>query len=104
MSFMLGQVLTSSGIFELLEGHPSLFAFINKCILRHKAHDWGDIGPEDAVSNVTALEGGGRLFSIYTIPSSIGLPSKFFRIWIITEAVDDKGLRASTTVLFPHEY
>ena len=44
-----------------------------------------------------ALEQGDRLLSAYH--TSTGE-----KIWIITEAVNDEGKRASTTILLPEEY
>ena len=58
---------------------------------RHASGDWGDVYPEDALANDTALRDGGRLFSAYGQGAS--------RVWIITEAD-----RSVTTVLLPDDY
>ena len=58
---------------------------------RHASGDWGDLCPEDALANDTALHQGGRLFSAYGKGEE--------RCWIITEAD-----RSATTVLLPEDY
>lgn len=58
---------------------------------RHAAGDWGDLCPEDAMANDTALRQGGRLFSAYGRAAD--------RFWVITEA--DYSV---TTVLLPEDY
>ncbi|MBL0023486.1 MAG: plasmid related protein [Saprospiraceae bacterium] len=63
----------------------------------HLQGDWGDCCEQDQDSNETALQGGGRLFSVYHIPA--GLFALESKIWIITESD-----RSYTTVLFPSEY
>ena len=58
---------------------------------RHAAGDWGDLMPEDILSNHHALTQGGRLLSAYDNGEK--------RFWIITEAD-----RSVTTVLMPDDY
>jgi hypothetical protein len=62
-----------------------------------KAIDWGDLCDEDRQANDLALIDGSRILSAYR--TSLGE-----KIWVITEAVDDAGNRAATTVLLPGEY
>lgn len=57
----------------------------------------GDVCEEDRQANDQALLDGSRLRSAYRTSSGE-------KIWIITEAVDDSGNRAATTVLLPSEY
>ena len=64
---------------------------------RHLAGDWGDIDSEDKRLNDLALKDGGRLLSSYRT-------RKGTILWIITEAADDQGHRAATTLLLPDEY
>ena len=59
---------------------------------RHESGDWGDVCAEDKEANETALQFGGRLFSVYH-------NSKGVKFWIITEAD-----RSVTTILLPSEY
>ncbi len=103
MSFTLGQVVTTAGLSTHLS-QVSFSAFINKSLQRHKCMDWGDVSEGDALSNDYALKEGSRIISSYTIPLTCGLSAVSTHIWIITEAVGESGLRASTCILFPHEY
>jgi len=104
MGFYLGQVVTTRGVSAIYKQHKLFFGFINKCLQRHKTRDWGDTAEEDKISNNYALVEGSRIISVYLIPSSLLLGIERDRIWIITEAVGESGIRASTCVLFPDEY
>lgn len=64
---------------------------------KHICGDWGTCCPEDAQVNEAALLDGSRLVSAY-------LTLKGVKIWVITEAADDKGVRQLTTILLPEEY
>jgi hypothetical protein len=64
---------------------------------KHVAGDWGELGNEDKRANEQALVDGSRLLSAYRTLRNV-------RIWIITEAADDNGKRAATTILLPAEY
>ena len=59
--------------------------------------DWGDVYEEDRRLNDEALINGSRLLSAYR--TALGE-----KLWIITEAADDSGKRAATTILLPSEY
>jgi hypothetical protein len=59
--------------------------------------DWGDMCNEDARLNDAALVDGRRLQSAYCTLNGEA-------IWVLTEAADDQGLRAVTTLLRPDEY
>lgn len=97
LAFHPGQLVQTSHIFDASCEHQPFFTFVRSCIARHLRGDWGDCCEQDMDSNEMALQGGGRLFSVYHIPAGIfALESK---IWIITEAD-----RSYTTVLFPSEY
>jgi hypothetical protein len=87
--FNLGNIYTTPGAFELLDGSVELAALL---VQRHAMGDWGDICLEDVGINNEALKLGGRLLSVYKLPLAGTL-------WIITEAD-----RASTTLLLPEEY
>ena len=52
---------------------------------------------EDRETNRQAVQRGGRVFSRYCLTSTV-------RVWVITEAVNDDGVRASTCILLPSEY
>ena len=97
LAFHPGQMVQTRGVFDACCEHLPFFTFVRSSIARHLQGDWGDCCPGDAALNDAALQDGGRLFSVYTIPAGLyGLESK---IWIITESD-----RSYTTVLFPSEY
>lgn len=92
--FSLGQVVATPGALEALEqSNQSSFEFIAK----HARGDWGIVNEEDKSANELSLIDGSRLLSAYRT-------SKGTKIWIITEAADDRGNRAATTILLPDEY
>lgn len=63
---------------------------------RHLSGDWGNLEAEDKAANNHALTDGSRLLSAYTIGAH--------KLWIVTEAEDDNGVRGVTTLLLPSEY
>ncbi len=93
----LGSLFLTSLVFSAVIEHPPFGTFIRSSLTRHQSGDWGDCCEEDRDTNDSALQGGGRIFSVYHIPA--GLFALDTKIWIITEAD-----RAYTTVLFPTEY
>src|SRR5437763_13311286 len=84
--FPLGQLAITANASLRLRTEEVLTAL--RC---HAAGDWGDLCPEDATANDSALQQGGRLLSAYGQG-----PGRF---WIITEA--DRSL---TTVLLVEDY
>ena len=66
-------------------------------LARHVTGDWGDLDEEDRQANELALIDGSRILSAYTT-------KKGERLWVITEAVNEVGLRYSTVALKPEEY
>ena len=84
--FSLGPVVITASASLWLSTEEVLTA-----LRRHAAGDWGDLCPEDALANDTALQCGGRLFSAYGSGNE--------RFGIITEAD-----RSVTTVLLPEDY
>ena len=94
VKFPLGQIVATPGALEALQQSgeaPAAF------IARHVGGDWGLICDEDKQLNNDALIDGSRLLSAYR--TSTGT-----KIWIITEATDDQGNRASTCLCLPEEY
>ena len=93
--FALGQqVVATPGALEALEASgqsPQEF------ISRHLRLEKGELGDEDHALNAEAVEHGSRILSSFKT-------AKGERIWVITEAVDDCGHRAATTLLRPSEY
>ncbi len=92
--FDLGQVLSTPGALEALQDSGQAPDFF---LGRHIRGDWGEVCDEDKMLNDQALIDGGRLLSAYRTLKNV-------RIWIITEAADDSGRRAATTLLLPSEY
>ena len=70
---------------------------VNVFLDRHVRGDWGEVCDEDRRLNDQSLGDGSRLLSAYA--TALGV-----RLWVITEAADEEGHRASTTILQPDEY
>jgi hypothetical protein len=66
-------------------------------LARHVVGDWGDLDDEDCQANEAALIDGSRILSAYKT-------RKGERIWVITEATNEMGLRYCTTILLPSDY
>ncbi len=92
--FSLGQIVATPGALEAIrDAGQSPADFLD----RHVRGDWGDLCDDDRRLNNLALIDGSRLLSAY-------VTSKGERIWIITEAADDSGRRASSSLLLASEY
>jgi hypothetical protein len=92
--FILGQIVATPGAIDALnDAGQSAADFLN----RHAQCDWGDLDEEDRQANDQALIDGSRILSAYR--TSLGE-----KLWIITEAADESGHRAATTILLPSEY
>jgi hypothetical protein len=92
--FPLGQqVATPGALAAIREAGQSA----HELLARHVAGDWGDLDDEDKGLNDAALTDGSRLFSAYVLKTGV-------KVWVITEAADDGGQRAATTILRPEEY
>ena len=84
--------------------HPAALAAIQEAgqtpdffLNKHIQGDWGEVDDDDKKANDEALVDGSRLLSAYrTLRGE--------RLWVITEATDDDGQRASTCLLLPPEY
>ncbi len=92
--FPLGQIVATPAALTAIEEAGQTPAFF---LDRHFQGDWGEVDDGDKALNDAALVDGGRLLSAYTTLKGV-------RIWIITEATDDDGQRACTTLLTPPEY
>jgi hypothetical protein len=89
-----GQIVATPGALEALkEAGQGPGEFLS----RHLRGDWGDLCEEDRRLNDLALRDGSRILSAYTT-TTVG------RLWIITEAEDDDGRRAATTILLVEDY
>src|SRR5438552_11918976 len=92
--FLLGRLAATPGALEALEAsgqEPSFF------IARHASGDYGEVNDEDRQLNDEALIHGDRILSAYRTLKGV-------KLWVITEAADDNGHRAATTILLPDEY
>lgn len=95
MRFQLGQVVATPGALRALEASgqsPDEF------VRRHADANWGLVCQEDKAANDSALKDGSRIISAYALADGET------KLWIITEAQDDHGQRAATTLLLPDEY
>ena len=92
--FDLGATVATPGALAALEASGQGPAFF---LDRHVFGDWGSVGDDDGRLNDAALKDGGRLLSVYRT-------LKGANIWVLTEAADDRGRRAATTILLPDEY
>jgi hypothetical protein len=92
--FPLGQVVATPAALEAISDAGQTPDFF---LDQHVQGNWGEVCGEDKQANDEALVNGERLLSAYRT-------LKNERIWIITEATDDDGKRAATTILLPSEY
>ena len=92
--FNLGRLLATPGALRTLEESGQT---PHDFISRHARGDWGDVCDDDKQANENALVDGSRLLSSYKT-------SNGEKLWIITEAQDDNGCRAASTILRPDEY
>lgn len=92
--FKPGRVVATPGCIQEMErAGQSVWEFM----ARHLVGDWGELDFDDKTANDEALKDGSRLLSAYNLKTGE-------KIWIITEATDDRGTREATTVLLPSEY
>ena len=92
--FSLGRIVATPGALEALEdaGQEA-----GEFLARHVTGDWGVLDDEDRQANDAALIDGSRLLSAYQT-------RKGEKIWIITEATNEVGLRYCSTILKPEDY
>jgi hypothetical protein len=92
--FSLGRIVATPGALEALRdaGQEA-----GEFLARHVTGDWGDLDDEDRQTNDDALIDGSRILSAY-------VTRKGERLYVITEATNDVGLRYSTCLLKPDEY
>lgn len=63
---------------------------------RHASGDWGDLTQADRLANDAAVLDGSRILSAYQFKAG--------KVWVLTDAADDLGSRASTCVMLPADY
>jgi len=94
--FKPGRLVATPALLEALDkSGQSIWTFL----ARHLAGDWGIVSDDDKRANDESLKDGSRLLSAYLLNDG-----EKTKIWFITEAENDKGLREATTVLLPEEY
>lgn len=92
--FCLGQIVGTPDALEAIEASGQTPAFF---LDRHAQCDWGDVCQEDWQANNQALVDGSRILSAYYTLKGV-------KIWVITDAANDEGHRASTCCLLPENY
>ncbi len=92
--FSLGRIVSTPGALHALQDSGQS---ASEFLARHVTGDWGDLDDEDKSLNNAALIDGSRLLSAYQT-------RKGEKLWVITEAVNEVGLRYSTCLLRPDEY
>lgn len=97
MSVEIGHLFVSRALMTDMESNPKFEEFVRNSVVRHRQCDWGDVSKDSAELNNVALEGGGRLFSLYNISPDFKLDEE--AIWVDT---DDS--RTLTTVMYPSDY
>jgi hypothetical protein len=90
----LGQIVATPAALEAIEASGQSPADF---LRRHASKDWGDLDDEDKRLNDEAVQDGSRILSAYHTSDGT-------KLWVITEAEDDDGHRAATTILLPEEY
>ena len=92
--FCLGQIVATPDALEAIEASGQDAAFF---LDLHRSGNWGIVDADDWQANQQGLVDGSRLLSAYRTLKGV-------KIWIITEATDDDGQRAATTILLPDDY
>jgi hypothetical protein len=90
--FDLGAVVATPAALSLLS---RLSIDPRSLLQRHVRGDWGDLDEEDRRLNDEAVMDGSRILSSYRVGAAAE------KVWIITDAADDLGIRHITTVLLP---
>ncbi len=93
--FKPGQVLATPGALEALE---RVGQTVWELLSLHLQGQWGHLSDEDRRLNDEAVKDGSRILSSYVLKDGKT------KLWCITEAADDNGIRACTTVLRPEDY
>jgi hypothetical protein len=92
--FPLGQIVATPGALEAMQASGQTPDFF---LDQHVTGNWGEVDEVDRALNDQALVDGSRLLSVYRTLRGV-------KLYVITEATDDSGQRAVTTLLLPEEY
>ena len=98
-AFTLGRTVATPGALRLLEATGTNPATL---LQRHLALEQGTLGAEDHESNKEALRDGSRILSSFRVGREDGHEGE--KVWVITEAANDAGVRESTCILLPEDY
>ena len=93
-NFELGRTVATPAALEVIEAAGQQASFF---LQKHVGGDYGEVSAGDAQANDDAIKTGERLLSIYR--TLLGV-----EVWVLTEAADDDGSRAVTTLLLPSDY
>lgn len=91
--FELGMVYGTPAVLKHLETHG---LYPNALLGAHCHGDYGLVNEDDAKANDRAVVDGSRILSVYLVEGE--------RVWVITDAVNEQGVRLSTTLHFPSEH
>lgn len=92
--FSLGQIVATPNALDALQRNGRTGV---EYLRRHVCGDWGILSKDDECANEEALESGARLLSNYLLPDET-------KLWVITDAEDERGNRQATTLLLPEDY
>ncbi|MBX3655915.1 MAG: hypothetical protein KF686_17165 [Ramlibacter sp.] len=91
--FGLGSVYATPAVLE----HLAKCGYLPNALLGlHVQGDYGELDEEDRNANDQAVVDGNRILSAYRIEGE--------KVYVITEAADDAGVRRASAILFSDEY
>lgn len=85
----MGRIVATPGALNALQ---AACMDAGQLLAKHQRGEWGQIDSGDVGLNEESLRTGGRLLSVYPLPTGSTL-------WVITEAD-----RSATTLLLPEDY
>lgn len=91
--FELGMVYGTPAALKLLEANGM---YPNALLGAHCHGDFGQVDDEDWKTNDRAVVDGSRILSVYSVGGQT--------VWVITDAVNEVGVRRTTSLLLPSEY
>ena len=90
--FNLGNIYLTPGAIEALAGENP-----GRLLKAHQTLEMGELSYLDYQENLLSVREGFRIFSAFRTANGT-------KIWIISEAVGEDGLRERTVILTPSEY
>ena len=92
--FEMGQVVATPGFLDAVrKAGQAVHEFVD----RHLRLEQGELCDDDHRANQMSLMDGSRILSAFRLKTGV-------KVWVLTEAVGDNGMRASTCLLLPEEY